>query len=89
MGWCEMLDPPSAGIPPCLRHCWSLCFSVNGSCFIARRTCDPQGAGPLAWLVGEAGQSMRIVAAGNVTHENIAEIVRRTGVVEVHSSARR
>lgn len=48
-----------------------------------------QGAGSLAKLVGEAGRGITIVAAGNVTNENIAEIVRRTGVVEVHSSARR
>ena len=48
-----------------------------------------QGAGSVARLVGEAGKSMKIVAAGNVTWENITDIVKRTGVTEVHSSARR
>lgn len=43
----------------------------------------------MAKLVGEAGRSITIVAAGNVTDENISELVGRTGVIEVHSSARR
>jgi len=49
----------------------------------------PQGAGSVAKLVGEADRGVRVVAAGNITSENVGELVGRTGVLEVHSSARR
>ncbi|KAJ9520157.1 hypothetical protein QJQ45_030077 [Haematococcus lacustris] len=48
-----------------------------------------QGAGMIAQLVGEAGHDIIVVAGGGLTEENVEEVVRRSGVLEVHSTAKR
>ncbi|KAL6761656.1 copper homeostasis protein cutC [Haematococcus lacustris] len=47
------------------------------------------GAGMIAQLVGEAGHDIIVVAGGGLTEENVEEVVRRSGVLEVHSTAKR
>jgi copper homeostasis protein len=44
-----------------------------------------EGADTLAAMVTRAGTALRIVAGGGVRAGNVAEIVRRTGVREVHA----
>lgn len=46
------------------------------------------GAGILAGLVKQAAGRISIMSGGGVTEDNIAEIVRATGVAEAHLSAR-
>ncbi|GFH27357.1 CutC domain-containing protein [Haematococcus lacustris] len=43
----------------------------------------------IAQLVGEAGHDIIVVAGGGLTEENVEEVVRRSGVLEVHSTAKR
>ncbi len=52
-------------------------------------TATSQGAGTIARLVGEAGLGCVIMAAGGITEDNVADVISRTGVREVHSSAAR
>ena len=47
-----------------------------------------RGSAIIADLVGRAGERITVMPGGGVTHENLAEIVRATGVREVHLSAR-
>jgi copper homeostasis protein len=44
-----------------------------------------EGADTIATLVKRAADSLTVIAGGNVRVENVAEIVRRTGVREVHA----
>jgi len=44
------------------------------------------GAGTLARLVARAGDALTVLAGGGVRAGNVAELVRRTGVREVHAS---
>lgn len=46
-----------------------------------------EGAEELARLVGRAGGKLTVVAGGSITAENAAEIVRRSGVREIHLRA--
>lgn len=46
-----------------------------------------EGAATIAELVRHAGDRLRIVAGGGVREHNVREVVERTGVSEVHSSA--
>lgn len=46
------------------------------------------GADLIAQLVRRAGSSLAIIAAAGVHSQNAAELVRRTGVRELHASAR-
>lgn len=48
----------------------------------------PSGAGILADLVKQAAGRISIMPGGGVTEDNIAEILRATGVTEAHLSAR-
>lgn len=48
-----------------------------------------EGADCIAQLVRQAGDRICILAGGGITEANVAEIVRKTGVKEVHFSARR
>lgn len=48
----------------------------------------PSGAGILANLVKQAAGRISIMPGGGVTEDNIAEIVKATGVTEAHLSAR-
>lgn len=48
----------------------------------------PAGISQLAGLVAQAGDRASIMPGGGVTAENIDEIVRATGVREIHLSAR-
>jgi copper homeostasis protein CutC len=50
-----------------------------------------QGAGAIARLVGESGAAKGpiIIAAGGITDENVGSVISRTGVTEVHTSAKR
>ena len=43
-----------------------------------------EGAGQLARLVEQASGEIRIVAGGSITADNVSEVVRRSGVHEVH-----
>ena len=47
-----------------------------------------EGADTLAAMVARAGDSLRIVAGGSVRAGNVAAIVRRAGVREVHARCR-
>lgn len=49
----------------------------------------PAGMDCLARLVGQAAGRVSIMPGGGVTEDNLAEIVRATGVREIHLSARR
>ena len=44
-----------------------------------------EGADTLAAMVARAGEGLQIVAGGGVRGDNVAAIVRRTGVREVHA----
>ena len=46
-----------------------------------------EGIGTLTELVGQAGERPVLVAAGGITEDNVARIVRATGVREVHVRA--
>jgi copper homeostasis protein len=46
-----------------------------------------EGAAALKALVGRAGDTMTILAGGSITASNVAEIVRASGVREVHLRA--
>lgn len=48
-----------------------------------------EGAGCIAQLVRQAGDRICILAGGGITEANAAEIARKTGVREIHFSARR
>lgn len=47
-----------------------------------------EGAGRIAELVAQAGGRIAIMAGSGVTAANVAELVARTGVPEVHASGR-
>lgn len=47
------------------------------------------GAGQIAMLQKEVGQRLEILPGGGINPENVEELVARTGVNQVHSSARR
>ena len=44
-----------------------------------------EGANTLAAMVARAGEGLQIVAGGGVRGGNVAAVVRRTGVREVHA----
>jgi copper homeostasis protein len=46
-----------------------------------------EGATMLACMVAAAGEKLAVIAASGVRPENVAELVGKTGVSEVHSSA--
>jgi copper homeostasis protein len=46
----------------------------------------PEGADRLADLVAQAGDRLTIMAGSGVTAENVTDLVRKTGVKEVHGS---
>lgn len=47
-----------------------------------------QGAARIAALVQRAGGRINVVAGGGVTAANAGELMRQTGVAEVHSTAK-
>jgi copper homeostasis protein len=48
----------------------------------------PRGAANISELVRQAAGRIAIMPGGGVTEDNLAEIVRKTGVREIHTSAR-
>lgn len=99
-GTCRQLVEAAAGTEVSFHRAFDLCnnpmkalrqiidIGCNALLTSGGSSSASEGCDMLARLVSTSGNRLKIIAAAGITSSNVAEILKRTGVSEVHASAK-